>query len=133
MAKKNGRVLVLKLDGYPIASETDVELSFDREMIDVTNKGSNSNRELIVGLKSWNVSVNALIDFQATHGGHTFATALNNGTSMTALITDGTSGEVEFTGTAYASGFSMNSTNEDVVTWSGTLEGTGALTIQSIA
>jgi len=132
MAKKNGRTLVLKIDGVPVAAEQDVELSFSREMIDVTSKDSNSNRELIVGLKSWSVSCNALVDFLATHGAHTFSNALNNGTSLTVLITDGVTGQTEFTGSAYASEFTMNSTNEDAVTWSGSLEGTGALTIQTV-
>lgn len=132
MAKKNGRTLVIKIDGVPVAAEQDCELTFSREMIDVTSKDSNSNRELIVGLKSWSVSCNALVDFLATHGAHTFSNAVNNGTLVTVLLTDGVSGQTEFTGSAYPAEFSISSTNEDAVTWSGTLEGTGALTIQTV-
>lgn len=132
MAKKNGRILVLELDGIPIAAETSCEISWSRDMIDITNKASNSNREIMPGLKSASLSVEALIDFAATHGGHTFATALNNGTAMTFVLGDGVAGQTEFTGTCYAGDFTMSAANEDVVTWSGTLEITGAITIQTI-
>lgn len=133
MSKKNGRILILELDGIPIAAETSCELSWSRDMIDITSKSSGGNREIMPGLKSASLSVEALIDFAATHGGHTFATALNNGTEMTFVLGDGVVGQYEFTGECYAGDFTMSATNEDVVTWSGTLEVNGAVTIQVIS
>ena len=52
---------------------------------------------------------------------------------MVFVLGDGVVGQTEFTGSCYAGDFTMSAANEDVVTWSGTLEVTGAITIQTIS
>lgn len=131
MAKINGSNLVLKIDGVAVACSKSCSLSIEQDLPDASCKGSNGWAEHINGQKSWSIECEGLLDFSATYGGQSASTALINGTSATLLFTTGTSNDIEWTGTANVSSLSIESGMEDVVTYSASFTGTGALTQQT--
>lgn len=133
MAKINGRTIVVEVDGVAVAAETSATLNLNQDLPDATSKDSAGWAEHINGLRDWSVDVEALTDWSDTFGADGIADAIINQSGVTVKFTNNNSGDVEFTGTANASGLTLTAENEATSTWSGTLTGTGALTKQTVA
>lgn len=63
-------------------------------------------------------------------GAASFITNWTSGSSVTALLTNATTSDIEYTGTAFPMTFSIEIPYDGAVTMSGTFEGSGALTDQ---
>ncbi len=60
-------------------------------------------------------------------------TDLLAGTQLTVVMTTNVSGDEKFTGGAFFSSLSLSAPNNDKATFTGTLQGTGALTIGTVS
>ena len=127
-----GKAMTLTYDSKVIARCTDFTLEVSKEPIDITTLQSDGWKEKKVDLKDWSVSFNALVT-RGADGTYSvydelLADILGTDTAITVNIddTDG-SGTIALSGSAFLTGLSTSVTVGDKVTYSGTLEGTGAL------
>lgn len=127
----DGRLLRLKIDGNTVACAKECTINFERELLDSSCKDGAGNKSHINGLFGWNIDVTALLDFSATVGVTDLGTAIINGTQITVVVETGVSGDTSWAGSADLSGLSITASNGAIVEYSGTIQGTGALT-QSI-
>ena len=132
MARINGRTLRLQLDGNTVACAKTCTLNIEQELPDATCKDSAGAKEHINGNYGWSLDVTALLDFASTVGITELGTSIINGTSFTALFTTGVSNDTEWTGTVDPSSLQVTAGDGEVIEYSGTLQGTGALTQQTV-
>lgn len=133
MSVLNGTNLRLQLDGNTVACAKSCTLSMEKDLLDATCKDSGGAKEHITGNYGWSLEVTALLNFAATVGITELGTALINGTSFTALFNTGDSGDTQWTGTVDPSSLQITSNDNEVIEYSGTLQGTGALTQSATA
>jgi len=129
----DGRLLRIKIDGNTVACARECTLNIEQDLPDASCKDDAGWNAHINGQKSWSLDVSALTDFSTTVGVTDLGTALINGTSVTVLFTTGVSGDTEWTGTADISSLSITAANGAVSEYSGTIQGTGALTQQTVS
>ena len=95
-------------------------------------------KEFIAGEYGYTLNVEAIFEDDASVGASQqsfkdFATDLLAGTLLTIVISTNVTGDEKYTGSAYFSSLSLTAPNNDKSTWTGTLQGTGALTIGTVA
>ena len=144
--KFNGNNLVLAVgsaEGSEIkfAHAQTSSISFSNALIDTTTKDSASWEEMISGRKSWTVSADGLADFDDVTGGTStegFSDYALAGTPVFITFqrpsTGLSSGDLEgWSGAAFIESFEVAGPSDDVVTYSVSLKGTGALTKAVVA
>ena len=117
--------------GYePIAFSTSASISFTDEVRDITNKDSQGVYQCLSGLKSFEMTTEALQDFEANLDFQNFYEDLENGTKVTLRfserLTDGN--DKFYQGEAFISSLSMDASVEENVTYSVTFTGTSSVT-----
>ncbi len=110
----------------PIAFSTSASLSITREMRDVTNKDSGGWSESLEGLKSFEMTSDALQDFNADLSFREFFDDLAADDTVTIRFAERGSGQ-KYEGQAYVSSVSLDGGVEDNATYSVTLNGTTIL------
>ena len=114
----------------PIAFSTSASLNVTQDLRDITNKESASFAQHLPGLKSFEMSTDALQDYSADLEFQDLLARLKTGTSVTVKfserITSGT--DQQYTGSAKVTSISMDAGVEDNLTYSATFTGTGAIT-----
>ena len=133
MARIDGRTLRLQIDGDTVACAKECTLNIDQDLPDASCKDDAGWNAHINGQKGWSVDVTALLDFAATVGIADLGTALIAGTSVVVLITTGVSNDTQWTGTADISNLTFTASNGAAVEYSGSMQGTGALTQSTVA
>lgn len=137
MAIKNGTGLILEVstDGgtnyYPTAFATSCSLSVNMDTRDTTTKESAGWSEKLEAVKSWSVEAEGLQDFGDSATDQNFDdlfAKLIARDSVKISFTTGATGEYQYRGDAFITSLSMDAPMEDNVTYSISLEGTGALT-----
>ena len=121
-----------------IANATSHSFDISKDMIDVTSKDSAGAKEFIAGEYGWTMNVEAIFEDDASVGASQqsfkdLATDLLAGTILTVVITTNVTGDEKYTGSAYFMSLSLSAPNNDKATWTGQLQGTGALTIGTVA
>lgn len=119
-----------------VAHLTNLTLSFSGETIDLTSKDNNGFRDFIMGLKSFSVSAEGLVDFQTgvdQRNFDDFMTAARAGTSLTVLAKNAVTGDTTFQGVAYVTALELTSPMEAGLTFSTTLEISGDMTVGAVA
>jgi TP901-1 family phage major tail protein len=120
-----------------IANATSHSIDISKDMIDVTNKDSAGAKEFIAGeYGSLNVEGIFEEDASVSTQGQSFKDLLTDllaGTSVTVVMTTNSTGDQKLTGSAFFSSLSLSAPNNDKATFTGTLQGTGALTIGTVA
>jgi predicted secreted protein len=134
----NGDNLVVFMDngtGGPeeVALSQDCKLSIDLAMAKATTKDSLGWEEAIAGNLKWSMDVNSLVDFHPSSGYHgvaDIATAQISKSKVTLYFQLKTqiTGDVTWSGVAYVTKCEMNAKQGEVVSYSTSFEGTGALT-----
>jgi len=112
-----------------IANATSHSIDISKDMIDVTNKDSAGAKEFIAGEYGYT-------DASVSTQGQSFKDLLTDllaGTSVTVVMTTNSTGDQKMTGSAFFSSLSLSAPNNDKATFTGTLQGTGALTIGTVA
>ena len=130
----NGTLIQVEVGGTGINLQTECSISLSREVADVSTKDSTNNyKEVIPRQKSGSISFSVLHDEDATYNAQDLWTLFDNGTESTVTFTTGTTGDYEFSASAYLSSLEMNAGTEDNVTLSGTFELTGDITYTAIS
>ena len=132
MAKINATNFLIQKDGNVIAHSTSATISINLDTPDASTKNSGGYAEVIAGQRSWEGSVEGLVDYTGTFGAQGLAVLLNDRTSFTVLFTDEISTHQTYTGTAYITSYEENGENEQALSYSVSFIGTGALTIGTV-
>jgi len=134
MAIFNGTDYVLAIGGTTLPDQTETSISLSMETRDVTTKSTSGFRALAEGLRSGSISVRGLVD-DTTDAVTTLMTSYTARTTVSVVIgVDGTAtGEDDhnFSGTGYVTSIETSAGVEDNVTYSATIELTGAITLDS--
>ena len=113
-----------------IGNCTACSLTASMDTRDITTKGSSAWRELLGGLKSWNVSGEGLVTYNAVSDvdkPNDMFTLLSARTKVTVKFGSLTVYEFDYTGSAYLTSYEQEAGTEENNTFSFSFEGTGAL------
>ena len=121
--KINGTNLLVYVSGQAIACATSHSLSMSMSSIDTTCKDSGGWTSSIAGLKNWEISGEALTEFDATYGFNDLVTIWKAGTEVTVRFSTNVTGDKYFEGKAYITDLSEDAAMEDVTTFSFTFTG----------
>lgn len=136
MAIPDGRLSVLKVTDSGATLRdisiyvTDYDFDYQADTRETTTKGQTA-RTRLGSHTSWTLSVSGRWDSTATTGPDVILSGILGNSAGTAVeigLEGGTTGKVKYSGTAILTSYHPSSPLEDVVGWSATFEGTGALT-----
>jgi TP901-1 family phage major tail protein len=121
-----------------IANATSHSIDISKDMIDVTSKDSAGAKEFIAGEYGYTLNVEAIFEDDASVGASQqsfkdLATDLLAGTLLTIVMSTNVTGDEKYTGTAFFTSLSLSAPNNDKASWTGTLQGSGTLTIGTVA
>lgn len=129
MAIAGANILVFKgTDTTPIAGQKNVTITFKSETIDTTTKDTFPSKTCMSGFMDWECS------FDGVYSGDDILDDLAVGDAITVKIkkrttSSGTSSYTEiYSGSACITEFSIGASQDDVTTFSATLQGSGAFT-----
>lgn len=127
-------VMILDTTYKTLGHATDGSLSITMEARDITSKSSGGYRALLEGLRSWTMSCSAFFAFDASGIDIEFLRAAIIARSpLTVRFGTGVSADQYAQGSVYLTSVETNSPSaEDNVSYSITLEGTGAITFASL-
>ncbi len=128
MALVNGTDLVLyAVDGgtnYAFGHSRSFTLNLEANPIDVTSRDSQGWSEFIMGTRSFTFDFDGLVDYADYIDPAWIEAAIENKTKFLVKFTTNLSGSLIFNGYVYVSSMTIDAPMEDVVTYSGTLQGT---------
>jgi len=129
MAKINGTLYLVDIDGVTVGSTTNASITINQDLPEATTKGSGGWREVLAGLRSWEGSFEGLYDPTDTYDVKSLADEIVNRSSFTIVFDSSTAGDVDFTGTAYLSNVEFSAEMESPVSFSASFTGDGTLTV----
>lgn len=128
MALVNGTDLVLYvLDGATnkaFGHSRSFTLSVEANPIDATSRSSSGWSEFIMGSRSFTLDFEGLVDYSDNIDPAWLETAIENKTKFLVKFTTNLAGSLIYNGYVYISSLTIDGPMEDVVTYSGTLQGT---------
>ena len=128
MALVNGTNLVLYvLDGVTnkaFGHSRSFTLNVEANPIDATSRASGGWSEFIMGSRSFTLDFEGLVDYADEINVEWLESAIENKTKFLVKFTDNLAGSLVYNGYVYISSMTIDSPTEDVVTYSGTLQGT---------
>ena len=142
MAQTVGTVLAKNMKMYfgsvALTCQVDVSIAGSTNMFETTCKDSGANAAFLPGTKSWTASGSANFADDATLGFNTATTGVfaewDSQSSVALVFQTGSTGDQKWSGTAYVSSWTLNSSgNDEAVTYDFELQGTGALVQATIA
>lgn len=138
MPKINGTAYLLKVGGSALPDQTEGSISLSMETRDITTKSSSGFRELAESTRSGSISVSGLVDDGGGDALTTLMTSFGARTSVAVVFgLDAASAddkEHNFTcAKAYVTSLEASGATEDNVTYSATLELSGAIAIDTTA
>jgi TP901-1 family phage major tail protein len=135
MAK--GIDMLIKIGSDVVALQKGATLNRSAETIETTTKSSNGWKEFVSSFKEWSIDCDGLYTLPTASGTPSIRAledAFLNGTEVTvefvlADVTGLSLGDIEgFTGSALITDFPLEAPQDDSMTFSVSLQGTGALT-----
>ena len=131
MALVNGTDLVLYvLDGVTnkaFGHSRSFTLNVEASPIDATSRASAGWSEFIIGQRSFTLDFEGLVDYSDNIDPAWLETAVENETKFLVKFTTNLAGSLVYNGYVYISSLTIDGPMEDVVTYSGTLQGTEIL------
>ena len=119
-----------------IANATSNDFSITKDMIETTNKDSGGAKEYIAGEYGYTMSVEGMFEEDASVGAgiswKEIITDLLAGTSVTIVMTSNVSGDLKLSGSAFFNELNLTAPQNDVATFTASIQGTGALTVGTI-
>jgi len=128
MATAQGKDLKLYVEGVLVACLRDNSFEGSTDTVSSTCKDSGNWKTIIPTKNGWSVSATAVADFAATGGLETMVDFWLLQSEVDIEIKNGVSGDPEFAGAGYITAISCEAPDEDVVTYSLTITGNGAVT-----
>lgn len=118
------------LGGTVVSRQNDVTFSVNHEPRDITTKDSGGWRELLEGLRSYEISISGLLAYDDTLSVYTSSTGidavLRARTSQTWILGTAVSGDVKLSGAGYWTSLEVGSPDQESnCTFSATLQGSG--------
>jgi len=141
MAIVNATDIIVKIKataGNPVEQllhATSASLSISQDLRDSTTKSSGGFQENLAGLRSWEISGDGFVDFNSTT-----SNTINTTELITLMLTAQADAVVEvsfgigaftYDGLAFITSLSLDAGVEENATYSVSLQGTGAIAIQS--
>ena len=137
MAEKAGIIvddyMYVLIGGTKFTHITSCNLTIGSEQIDVTSFDSSKRKDIQPGDTNWSVTLEASYAMDAAQGGNEAAADILAGTIQTVLISSTQTDDTTFTGSAYISNVTLNMSKGSATTVSIAWEGTGQLTIGTVA
>ena len=130
--KLNGTNLLVYVNGVAVAHATSHTLNVNAEMIDATTKSSAGWKDVLPGLKDWSIDAEGIVAWDATEGVSQAFADITGRTQVTVKFSMEVTGDKRYTGTAYVSTLSMSAPLEDVITYSLSFAGDGAITEETV-
>lgn len=130
--KFNGTDILVYVDGVAVAHATSHTLNVNAEMIDATTKSSAGWKDILPGLRDWSIDAEGLVAYDATEGVEELYADITGRTQVTVKFTTEVTGDARWTGSAYVSSMSLSAPMEDVVSYSISFAGDGALTLETV-
>lgn len=131
--KVSGASVILKIkkdtETVPIGGQTGATINRSAETIDVTNKVSDGYKEYVSGWKDWSIDCDAFVTL-GDEGQDLLEAAYEEGTAVEVDVrigADSNAKGVTYTGFALVTSLSTDLSQDDAVTYSLSLQGTGAL------
>jgi predicted secreted protein len=119
-----------------IANATSNDFSITKDLIETTNKDSAGAKEYIAGEYGYTMSVEGMFEEDASVGAgiswKEIITDLLAGTSVTIVMTSNVSGDLKLSGSAFFNELNLTAPQNDVATFTASIQGTGALTVGTI-
>jgi len=128
----NGSDFGIYVGGTLIAVGLDNQLSLSKNMIEVSNKDSAGDAEYIPGRGDGTVSGSCRIKYDAAYGFQDLFAAFDGGTLLTIRYSNNTTGDDEYSFSAYLSELSRQDPDDDSSTIDYTFQKTGAITESNI-
>ena len=123
----NATLMTFYLDGTAVAYTTDATISGTTAEIDVTNKSSCGNYDLLPGLRDASASCSVIYAIDSTSNIETVIVAWLAGTAVNVRFSTNVSGDIYHHGTAYITGWNLNYPMEDKATGDFSVKFAGAL------
>lgn len=131
--KVAGASVILKIkkeNGFiPIGGQTGATINRNSETLDVTNKVSEGYKEYVAGLKDWSIDCDAFVTL-GDAGQEELEKAFAGGVAIDVEVrigSDENAGGVTYVGKALITSLTTDLSQDDAVTYSLSLQGTGAL------
>ena len=126
----NGSLLSIKVDGNKILNSTSCSLSLSADTPEATTKDSGGFQDLIVGVKSGEISFEGLVAYDSGSGSQIgdISDELISGTQVTWEFSTDVSGDDKYSGTGFISSIEITADMESPVSYSGTIVTTGTIT-----
>jgi len=129
----NTTLLAVYVGATKITYSQGASLSIEHSVRDITTKDSGGWSESLEGLRSWSISANGLMAFDATEGTDELDDLALDRTSVTIMFSTEVTGDTRYTGSAYMTSISLDSPGqEETATFSCEFVGTGALTAELV-
>jgi len=136
MSRVNGDHVIVNVDGTPVAHSTSATLNLSQNLIDTTSKDDNAWRTQVAGDREWSIDVEGMVDYSSTFGfeGLNDLIINQNTASVEFIVYDSSSQSTgtKYTGTVNLGESSIEGPHNDAATFSGTFEGTGALSKSAV-
>ena len=127
MSVQNGDVLILQIDGTQMGALLSNSFNAAADMLDATTKDSSGAKEYIPGEYGWGMSFESLYDPDASEGFSEALGYVKAGTSLDVYWGGVTAGDAYFNGDAYVSSVDLSGPKNEVASYSGEMQGTGAI------
>ena len=119
-----------------IANATSNDFTITKDMIETTNKDSAGAKEYIAGEYGYTMSVEGMFEEDGSVGAliswKEIITDLLAGTSVTIVMTSNVTGDLKLSGSAFFNDLNLTAPQNDVATFTASIQGTGALTVGTI-
>lgn len=123
----NGNVLLLFINGDPVACSTNVEISYTNELIEVTCKDNDGAKQYLLGSGDWTLTCDFFWKFDAAFGADELWDLALNKTECEASFSNENAGDFRLVGDALITSINGVAPLNNGVTCSVTLQGTGPL------
>ena len=132
MAKINGTLIILDVDGDELAHVSNASLTINRELPEANDKDSAPWADHLddAGLMDWEVSIDGNADWvSATGNVKILADILVARTAVAVIFGPSAAGSVQYSGNASTGSLTFDAPTEETATLSGTMTGKGILNI----
>jgi predicted secreted protein len=127
-----GQALSLSIGNDVVAGSTAFSISFNQATVDVTSKDDAFQAAFLPGRRDWTIDVDAIYVYTDV-AKKILMTAVNAGTlqPITCVFSFASPDTATYTGSCIVTSFALAMPSEDAVTFTCSLQGTGALTISA--
>jgi len=129
----NGHNLRLYIGGVAVTKSTSCTMSVSVETRTTTHKDSGTYEENEAGKISWEMTTDALVAFDSTQTPQSILTTCLAGTAVTARFSTEVTGDAYQEGSGIITSFTQNAPDNENVTFSITIKGSGALTLGTVS